>query len=192
MLVPALRRDLHDDVANSPPTGAASRRYIVDGSAAVAPDYAPAAPPNPKQTTVPRKRRRTVSPYVALPVLGLMLLVAGMAFVAQRVQVMTMSYALIEAKAELTKLQQERTRLEAELAKSRSLERVERLARTRLGMVDPESTAVVVVAGAEAAAAAAADAGVEDGSSSPLTAIGEWLHSRLRSTAEAGGRWPDP
>lgn len=112
-----------------------------------------------------------------------------MAFVAQRVQVMAMGYELVEAKAELARLQQEHTRLAAEVAKSRSLERVEYLARTRLGMVDADPTAAIVVAAPVDAPVGAVvmDVALTD-PPSPLAALGDWLHARFNNTAEAGSR----
>ncbi len=80
-----------------------------------------------------------------------------MGFVAQRVQVMALGYALVEAKQELARVQQEHARLTVEVARSRSLERVEHLARTRLGMVDAEPAAAVIVMTHDGAALVAAE-----------------------------------
>lgn len=155
--------------------------------------YAIPSPPAPRAATpaVP-VRRPSASPYVVLPLVGLLVLLAGMAFVAQRVQVMALGYALVEAKQELARVQQEHARLTVEVARSRSLERVEHLARTRLGMVDAEPAAAVIVKTHDGAALVAAEPpGAIFGASSPLAAFGEWLHARFNNTAEAGGRWLD-
>lgn len=186
-MVPALKRDFHDEVVYAPPRRRRAAPRAEAGYEFVSSGHEPL-----RGATAPARRPRGVSPYVVVPVVGLLLLCAGMAFVAQRVQVMALNYALIEAKAELAKLQQERTRLEAELARKRSLEHVEYLARTRLGMVDADPTAVVVVAGTGPVTAAQGTAEPDGQSTSPLAAVGEWLRSRLQETAAAGGRWQEP
>lgn len=188
-MVPALKHDYYNQSVY--PGARTSRpRGTTRSSAAPAP-YAPgmstAAPAGGAAPT--SVRRPAVSPYVVLPLVGLLLLGAGMAFVAQRVQVMAMGYELVEAKAELARLQQEHTRLAAAVAKSRSLERVEYLARTRLGMVDAEPTAAVVIAAPTPlpAGEVVTEVALSD-SPSPLAALGDWLHARFNNTAEAGSR----
>lgn len=183
-MVPALKRDVYDQVAYTPP----ARRLETERRETVYSHSAPAA----GAAVASSRRLRPVSPYVALPLVGLLLLAVGMGLVAQRVQVMALNYALLDAKGELAKLQQERTRLEAELARSRSLERVEFLARTRLGMVDPDPAAVVVVAGSSAVTGAQQSGEAEAESASWLTALGHWLRGRWQDTAAAGGRWREP
>ncbi|MFS8523459.1 MAG: cell division protein FtsL [Limnochordales bacterium] len=148
----------------------------------------PPLKPRPETVTV-RVRRPSVSPFVVVPLVGLLLLAAGAGFVALRVQVMALGYELADAKQELARVQQEHTRLAVAVAQSRSLERVEQLARTRLGMVEPEPAAVVVVASPDGWTAPPAG-GAAVAAASPLAAFGEWLHARISSTAEAGGRDP--
>lgn len=101
---------------------------------------------------------------------------------------MTMGYALAEAKQELAALQQEHARLTVEVARSRSLERVELLARTRLGMVDAEPTAAIVLTPRADELTARVEAADASAKPSPLAALGDWLHARFSTTAEAGGR----
>jgi len=184
-LVPARQRDVYNQVAYTPPVR--RRETPSRGEAAV-----PRSAGVRREAAAPSRRPRTVNPYVALPVIGLVLLLLGMGFVAQRVQVMTLNYALLEAKAELTKLQQERTRLEAELARRQSLERVEYLARTRLGMVDPDPTQVIVVVNSDFGADVPSAAEGEPQSPSLLAAVSQWIRSLWQETATAGGRWREP
>lgn len=195
-MVPALKSSVYDEAAYSVPHRTPFRRGR-------RPSPSPPAPVSPSTRWSPptteahesvqsSARRRTVSPLVALPVVGLLLLSVGMGLVAQRVQVMTMGYALVEAKQELERAKQEHARLTVEVARSRSLERIETLARTRLGMVDAAPTnAIVMAAGLPTAVAGA---GPGDGPEtpspkpSPLAAFGEWLHARFATVVEAGGR----
>lgn len=134
-----------------------------------------------------RKRApaRRANPYVALPLVGLLLLGAGLALVHQRVQWMNLTFELEAARQDLTAAAQTHARLRAAVAGAASLERMETTARTRLGMVDPGVHATVVVAPLEAPRMELAEG------SGPWTAASRWLQARLMTTAEAGERRPD-
>jgi len=137
-----------------------------------------------------RPRPRPVNLFVLLPVLGLLVLIAGMGFIAQRVQVMELGFELRQLQQELARVQEEHRRLQVELVRARSPERVETLARERLQMVESSPPAVVVLspgAGNEAPVAQA-PAPAPASLAERMAAVGDWLWSRLTVAAEAGAR----
>lgn len=191
-MVPALKSSVYGEAAYTIPHRMPSRRGHGSPSAPAAPMPRSTPRTQPNGATRPGTRYRRVSPIVALPILGLLMLSVGMGLVAQRVQVMTMGYALVEAKQELARAQQEHARLTVEVARSRSLERIETLARSRLGMVDAAPTAAIVMTAQPDAVVAVSGPddgrGSQTGKSSPLAAFSDWLHARFATVAEAGGR----
>lgn len=129
----------------------------------------------------PRRTRRA-NPYVVLPIVGLLLLCAGLLLVNQRVQLMTLTYELETMRQQLSDLQQTNTRLHAAVAGAASLDRMESTARNRLGMVDPgQRTAIVVTPEFKR------DVMITEAPSTWAVA-GAWLQERLTTTAEAGER----
>lgn len=147
----------------------------------------------PNTHTPVRPAPRPANPFVVVPLLALLLLGAGMGFIAQRVHVMELGYQLRELNLELARVQDEHRRLQVEIVRARSPERVEALARTRLAMVDPGQPQLVVLSSGAADAAMAA---TEPSRSWPemltaqVTAVGDWLLARFAATAEAGSRQP--
>ncbi|HEY8416931.1 MAG TPA: cell division protein FtsL [Limnochordales bacterium] len=137
-------------------------------------------------------RPRPVNPFVLLPVLGLLVLTAGMGFIAQRVQVMKLGFELRQAQQELARVQEEHRRLQVEIVRARSPERVTALARERLQMVEASRPALVVLSPVEGAEAAVAQAPAAAPSSlaERMAAVGDWLWARLTVAAEAGARRP--
>jgi cell division protein FtsL len=87
------------------------------------------------------KRRRLV--FGALLVLGL--IGAVLVHVWLRLQVVRMGYVLSTTSKLQTRLEQENRELKVELATMTSPDRLEALARQRLGMVQPEKGQVVVL-----------------------------------------------
>ena len=149
----------------------------------------------PSETTRGRQRPvpRPLNPFVVLPFLGLLVLGAGMGFIAQRVHVMALGYELRALQQELVRVQEEHRRLQVEVVRARSPERVEALARERLAMVDPGQPAVVVLTTGTAVVGTGdpGPAPVGPGSlQARMAAVGEWLWDRLTVAAEAGARQP--
>jgi len=141
-----------------------------------------------------RPAPRAVNPFVLLPVLALVVLAAGMGFIAQRVHVMEMGYQLRALNQELARLQDEHRRLEVELVRARSPERVESLARTRLNMVEPGRPQLVVLPPTGPVDGPALSGGgapsLGETLASHVAAVGDWLLERFTAAAEAGSRRP--
>ncbi len=74
-------------------------------------------------------------------VIGLILF----AYIGQSLQITRLNYTLNEKKLALEKIEQENHQLNLELARSTSLARVEKIARVKLKMVEPEEIKVVVL-----------------------------------------------
>lgn len=150
----------------------------------------PVSPSAGEPQTQRRPRPRTVNPFVLLPVLGLLVLAAGMGFIAQRVHVMAMGYQLRELQEELARVQEEHRRLQVEVVRARTPQRIEALARTRLQMVDPGRPATVVLTPGAAAETAGLPAPVqlEPTLVQRMAAVGDWLLARFTVAAEAGAR----
>lgn len=67
------------------------------------------------------------------------------AYIGQSLQITRLNYTLNEKKLALEKIEQENHQLNLELARSTSLARVEKIARVKLKMVEPEEIKVVVL-----------------------------------------------
>lgn len=67
------------------------------------------------------------------------------AYIGQSLQITRLNYTLNEKKLALEKIEQENHQLNLELARSTSLARVEKIARGKLQMVEPEEIKVVVL-----------------------------------------------
>lgn len=145
-------------------------------------DANPAAVGKVRRETVSRRRG---NPYVALPLVGLLLLGAGLALVHQRVQWMNLTFELETARQQLTALTQANARLQAAAAGAASLERMETTARARLGMVDPGGHATVVVGAPPPPEIELVE------TPTPLAGAMRWLQARLTMAAEAGERRPE-
>lgn len=129
-----------------------------------------------------RARVRKVSPYVVLPVIGLLLLGAGLSLVNQRVHLMTLTYELETARQQLASLQQTNARLQASVAGATSLDKMETTARNRLGMVTAGARTSIVIAPETQPGTMMAE------KPSAWAQAGAWLQERLSTTAEAGER----
>ena len=147
----------------------------------------------PHTHTPVRPAPRSVNPFAVVPVLALLLLGAGMGFIAQRVYVMELGYQLRELNLELARVQDEHRRLQVEIVRAKSPERVEALARARLAMVDPGQAQLVVLssdATDTAVAATEPSRSLPEMLAAQMTAVGDWLLARFAATAEAGSRQP--
>ncbi|MGH7826006.1 MAG: cell division protein FtsL [Candidatus Binatia bacterium] len=90
----------------------------------------------------PRRRRRQ---SWVLPVLGLALVVVALLHVWLRLQVVHMGYVLSTTAKLQSQLEQENRELKVELATLTSPERLEEMARRRLGLTPPQRGQVIVL-----------------------------------------------
>lgn len=131
-----------------------------------------------------RGRRRRVDPAVLVSALAFIVLVAALGHVAQRAKLATLSYELHLSNARLAELKRVQTHLLVEVEKARSLARVEADARTRLGMIKPESTAWVVLAPAETKNPVELAGSGDDRGRMWMSAVSDWFQ-RVRSEIQA-------
>lgn len=111
------------------------------------PNYTYAEQPVPAPP--PRERRRPDDDrrwYAAMTVLVLFSLALGIGVNFYSVQIVKVGYNLTALKQEIARLDAENQNLEAALGRLDSLERVERVAVTKLGMVAPSERNVMYVA----------------------------------------------
>lgn len=104
---------------------------------------APLAAPAGRQAS---RRNVRLRPIPLIAALGAFLLAALMLYVGQRSEELSLGYELQAAQRRLAAVQLESGRLELEIARARSLERIEAVARARLGMVRPDSMEFVAIA----------------------------------------------
>jgi cell division protein FtsL len=101
------------------------------------------APKNPRRVKVRRKQRRRHNLGVALLAFALIAIV--LAHVWLRLQVVQMGYVLSTQSKLQGKLEQEQRELKVELATLTSPDRLEAMARRRLGLAPPEKGQVIVL-----------------------------------------------
>lgn len=123
------------------------------------------------------------------------LLCAG--FVGQRVYLMNLSYRLEAETARVHRLAQENEFLQLQVARARSLDRIEALARGRLGMVPAGQRDVVLVPPTPAeptlpssGTPTVASRRVETHRGGWLSALLEWAHDRWPGRAAEAGSAP--
>lgn len=151
------------------------------------------------ESTIPRRRgapaRAAYARIVAGAVLAV-LLCAG--FVGQRVYLMNLTYRLEAETARVRQLAQENEYLQLEVARARSLDRIEALARGKLGMVPPTHRDVVLIpdrpaqpAGGLAAATVAGRQLERDRQEAGwLSSLVSWAHARWPGRAAEAGPAP--
>lgn len=135
-----------------------------------------------------RQGTGSVAPIVAAA-LTVVLLCAG--FVGQRIYLMNLTYRLEAENARVRQLAQENEFWQLQLARARSLDRIEAIARGRLGMVPATRRDVVVIPdirpGEEVRTASASAPAERRGDAGWLSALVEWANDRWAGrTAEAG------
>lgn len=91
------------------------------------------------------RERRGVSPTVAVSMIALVVLVTAMGHVAQRVRIAALSQEVQVHNRRLAEAERLNVHLRVEIEKARSLDWIEREAKTRLGMGAPTRTAWVVL-----------------------------------------------
>lgn len=98
---------------------------------------------------VPRARRekKGARPTARIAAMACLVVILCAGFVAQRVYVMNLTYLLEAERARAREVARENEFLQLEVARARSLDRIEAIARGRLGMVPFERRDVVVIPG---------------------------------------------
>lgn len=107
------------------------------------PAYVDVSTPNPSQPS-PRKKRR-VDPAVYITAFAIIVLAAALMQVEQRARLATLTYELHNARSRLEQLERIQTQLLVEMDEAKSLSRIDGEARTRLGLVRPQTTEWLVV-----------------------------------------------
>lgn len=92
-----------------------------------------------------RRWRVRLHPMLLLSLVALVTVWLVATGIGQRVRAIELEYEIQEMNERLNQLQKEEQQLQLEIARLQSLARVERLARSRLGMVEPGSSRVVVL-----------------------------------------------
>jgi len=147
----------------------------------------PSARSRPRADRPGALRQAAVSSFPLVPVLGLAVAVlAGLVLVSRYGAVARVGYQVAELQADLTSLRAENERLKMEVDRLLSLERVERIATTRLGMRRPEEVRLVMALPAPGVAVAqASEAAPEGGLRKVLDRLIARLAGRI-ARAEAG------
>lgn len=147
----------------------------------------PSARSRPRPARPGARRQASVSSFPVVPVLGLAVAVlSGVILVSRYGAVTRTGYQVAELQADLTSLRAENERLKMEVDRLLSLDRVERIATTRLGMIRPEEVRLVAALPAPGVAVArATEAAPEGGLRKVLDRLMARLAGRI-PRAEAG------
>ncbi|MBO8126022.1 MAG: cell division protein FtsL [Firmicutes bacterium] len=93
-----------------------------------------------------RPRNRVLGPMAQIALAGLVTALLLLAYVTEKNVVMSYSYRLDELETQKEELQVYRDRLALEIMKLKSLDRIDQVARTELGMVEPLDIKYVALA----------------------------------------------
>jgi len=91
--------------------------------------------PQKRKRLAPRHSLRT---YVRVVVLILSCFATGLFYTSRHAQIVALGYEIESLQKEIATLQKDNMRLELEIAKLQAPERIEKIARTKLGMKEPE------------------------------------------------------
>jgi len=116
-----------------------ARKAVMSPQPAPAPRYQPAGKPLQQK----KHRRVGLKRKLFLLLLGCFLL--GLVIIAQYSSMVALNYRLSQAETRLKELDAECRQLEQEAAQLSSLSRIELIARTELGMREPESGQLMVL-----------------------------------------------
>ncbi len=95
---------------------------------------------------VPRRRRRLrVHPMILLSVMAVLLVTLTVVGISQKVKVIELEYSLQSLEVQLEEVRREGQQLQLKLEHLQSLAHIEHIARTRLGMVEPQEAKVLVL-----------------------------------------------
>lgn len=139
----------------------------------------PESAPRPGEAPIVKRR---INPAAVATFIACFVLVTAMGHVAQRARVAALAYELHLQQQRLAEVERINTYLHVEIERARSLERIEREAKTRLGMVAPVRTTWVVLdpAGDENAVEEAAEGGTGRGLAAALSGWFERVRSEIK------------
>lgn len=136
------------------------------------------------------------SPVLRIGLWALVVALLCLGYVAQRVALMHLTFQLDAETARLRQVAQENDYLRLQVARARSLDRIEAIARGRLGMQSPGQRDVVVIPSMERAPVPAAtytspsqEALASEGW---LAALMEWASHRWQGNAAEAGHMKSP
>ncbi len=92
----------------------------------------------------PKRRRRRVPATVKLCLVAALVVCLAVLYISQQINTMYLSMELAKLQEEANLVRQRNGYLRVQLEQARSIQNIEKLARTKLGMVDPSETAVLV------------------------------------------------
>lgn len=103
---------------------------------------------NHQNSISPKRRAKKSAAGEKLAITGcvILALIVGILFTATQAMVTERSAEIIQVKSEISDLQNANERLKLEIAKLKSLDRIEMIARTELGMVQPELSSIQYIA----------------------------------------------
>ena len=142
-----------------------------------------------------RRRRVRLHPMILLTSLAILIVALTALGIGQKIKAIELEYRLQSIEAELTQVQREGQQLHLKVEQLQSLTRIDSLARSRLGMVEPQEAKVLVLVdweswpGDQRAEEKPAVRTVLAKQGQRLwTAIYQWVGARLPAlgTAEAG------
>ncbi|HHW10672.1 MAG TPA: cell division protein FtsL [Firmicutes bacterium] len=151
---------------------------------------------NPSSVHKRRSQRRAAYPLTVIAVSCALVACLAMGLVIAKVKVMTLTYELREMQAELEREERRHGYLLLAVEAARSPQRLEMLAREKLGMQKPRQVEYLVMAGPDTETDAPAPVGGEAGAPrfAWLTAINKWLaqvwdnHGTTAAAAAAAGK----
>ncbi|HHT72655.1 MAG TPA: hypothetical protein GX008_02960 [Firmicutes bacterium] len=104
----------------------------------------PYEPPEPRRNLRPKRKRRRVPATVKLCLIAALVVSLGLLYISQQLNTVYLSLELANLQEEANLVKQRNGYLRVQLEQARSIQVIEELARTKLGMVDPSHTAVLV------------------------------------------------
>lgn len=101
-------------------------------------------PPERERRQRPTRKHRRVPATVKLCLIAAVVVALAVLYISQQIDHMYLSMELAQLQEEASIVRQRNGYLRVQLEQARSLQTIEELARTKLGMVDPSDTAVLV------------------------------------------------
>jgi cell division protein FtsB len=153
------------------------------------------APIHHKQPVRKRRRRLRVHPMILLSSLAVLIVALTALGISQKIKAIELEYRLQSLEAELSQVHREGQQLQLKIEQLQSLTHIEDLARSRLGMVEPQGAKILVMVDWDSwPDAQRADAKVDtrtvlaEQGQRLWTAIYQWVGARLPTlgAAEAG------
>lgn len=137
-------------------------------------------PPQHRPRRRIKRRRRRLPATLKLCLLGALVVVLGVLYLSQQLDTMYLSLELTDLQQEVNLARQRNGHLRVQLEQVRSLQTVEEIARTKLGMVDPSDSPVLMASNIVPRGYVANDSAsinptsrAEDG---PWTVLASWLN----------------